>query len=119
MECAELADDLAPFAATEIPDECFQRHVWDMSLLSADAKQYYFPAWLLRGLDDRGPWLSDAASAVLYALIAVEHRWNPMQPYSCEQWLVVQEWLFFVEKIGDDIDKECIQEARKRVANEL
>jgi hypothetical protein len=118
-ECVELADDLAPHTATEIPDGTFQKHVRDMPLLSADAKHYYFPAWLIRGLDDGGPWLSDAASAVLYALLDLEHRWDTAQKYSREQWLVFQDWLSYVESIGDDIDGEQIAEARKRVGNEL
>lgn len=119
MECAELADDLAPYVAAEIPDESFQRHVWDMPLLSAEAKHYYFPAWLIRGLDDSEPWLSDAVSAVLNTLKDLEHRWDPAQPYSREQWLVFQEWLSYIEKAGDAIDSDDIAEARERVGIEL
>lgn len=119
QECAELADDLAPFSATEVPEKLFQSHVWDMPLLSAEAMHYYFPAWLIRGLDDGGPWLCDAASAVLGALENSEHRWDPAQPYSCEQWLAFQAWLSYVEQIADDIDREGIETARRRIEKEL
>ena len=118
-ECAELADDLAPWTVTEIPDESFHKHVRDMPLLSAEAKHYYFPAWLIRGLDGNGPWLSDAASAVLFALEEPEHRWNPEPPYSREQWVAFKDWLTYVEQLGDDIDREHIEKARRRVENEL
>ena len=80
---------------------------------------YYFPAWLIRGLDDSGPWLCDAASAVLGALEHSEHRWDPAQPYSREQWLAFQAWLSYVEQIADDIDREGIEKAQRRIENEL
>jgi hypothetical protein len=73
----------------------------------------------VRGLDGSGPWLSDAASAVLYALTDAEHRWNPADPYSREQWLAFQDWLSHVAQIADDIDSEKIAAAREGVTNEL
>ena len=122
QECAELADDLAPFAANEVPEESFRRHVWDMPLLSAEAMHYYFPARLVRGLDDSGPGCATRrvlCCAVLGALEHSEHRWDPAQPYSREQWLAFQAWLSYVEQIADDIDQERIEKARRRIENEL
>ncbi|MBF5005777.1 hypothetical protein [Diaphorobacter caeni] len=118
-ECNELADDFFPYKPMDIPPDVFHRHVWDMPLLSAEAKRYFFPAWLIYGLDASGPWLCDAASAVLYALTNSEHRWDPIEPYSREQWLAFQDWLSYAAGIADDIDSEAIEAAKERVTNEL
>jgi hypothetical protein len=118
MECDELAEDLAPFEAATIPDAEFQKHVWDIPLLSADAKRYYLPAWLIRCLEVDGPWLPDEASAVLYALSG-DLRWEPTSPYSREQWQAIQAWLDYVERFADSIDVENLEKAREKVANEL
>jgi hypothetical protein len=118
MECDELAEDLVPFEAAKIPDATFRKHVWDMSLLSADAKRYFLPAWLIRCLEVDGPWLPDEASAVLYALDG-DFRWDPKSPYSREQWQAIQAWLDYIAQFADSIDLENLKKVREKVGNEL
>ena len=118
LECDELAADFAPFQATDVPDDVFRKHVWDMPLLSAEAKQYYLPAWLLRCLDFEDVWLPDEASTVLYALDG-DHRWDPDPPYTKAQWTALGLWLEHVARFADSIDVENLEKARKRVGNEL
>jgi hypothetical protein len=118
MECDELAEELAPFDASQMPDAIFRRHVWDMPLLSAEAKHYYLPAWLLRCLEVEEPWLPDEASAVIYAL-ENDHRWDPSPPYTQQQWCVLDLWLEHIAQFADSIDLEHFEKARERVEHEL
>lgn len=117
-ECDELAENFAPFDAGLLPDALFRKHVWDMPLLSADAKRYYLPAWLVRCLEVDGPWLPDEASAVLYALDG-GLRWDPKSPHSREQWQAIQAWLDYITQFADQIDIENLEKARERVGDEL
>lgn len=119
MECDELADDLAAHEATHVPDDVFQKHVWDLPLLSANAKHYYLPAWLTRCVEVDGPWLPDEASAVLYELDISEHRWDPERSYTREQWRAIREWLEHVAQFADFADAEHLEAARRRVEHEL
>jgi hypothetical protein len=66
-ECDELREGLLGFPSAELPDTWFDWN-WDqLPLLSAQALQYYFPAYLCFAL--RQPD-SSAAEFVLYALNA-------------------------------------------------
>lgn len=119
-ECDELAADLAPFLATEVPDTVIEKHVWDLPLLSADAKKYYLQAWMLRCLVITGPWLPDEASTVLIALEG-QHRWDSAQPFTLEQWHAVHAWLDHVAQFANnlDMDTESLKKAYARVRFEL
>ena len=117
-ECDELADDFPSFDALSIPDSIFEKHLWDLSLLSAEAKHYFLPTWLLRGINIEGPWLPDQCEVVLLGLGSVEHRWSPAPPYTKIQWQVIKEWIEHIEGFSDDIDMEMIEKALVRVSNE-
>lgn len=84
-ECDEISEDLAPFSGMSLPDGHFAKHVWDLPLLSDEAKHYYLPAWLLR-VSSEDAW--SACDALIYALEA-DHRWNPEPPYTEAQWLAI------------------------------
>ena len=60
-----------------------RRHRWDLPLMSADAKQYFLPAWLIASMSDE-EFYSDFASAVLFCL-ASDHRMNPTGGYTDDQ----------------------------------
>ena len=62
-ECDELVQDFAEFSGESLPDVFFEKHVWDLPLLSDEAKHYYLSAWLLRALP-KGTW-SDACDALV------------------------------------------------------
>jgi hypothetical protein len=104
-ECDELAADLFPHDACDLPEAVFARHVWDLPLLSDDGKRYYLAAWLLRALEPDDP---GAADAVIYALDS-DHRWAPSTPYTSQQWLVVDQWLAAIaageESLRDDVER--------------
>ncbi|MFN8638173.1 MAG: hypothetical protein U0360_01660 [Dehalococcoidia bacterium] len=53
--------------------------VWDLPLLSAEAKRYFLPAWLLASIRD--PRGSDATDALVFALDG-DHRWDPEGGFS-------------------------------------
>ena len=109
-ECDELAADLHPHGAFDLPEAVFARHVWDLPLLSDDGKRYYLPAWLLRALEADDP---GAADAVIYALDS-DHRWSPSTPYTGEQWLVVDQWLAAVAA-----DEKSLRDDAERVRGKL
>jgi hypothetical protein len=90
-----------------------------MPLLSAEAKHYYLPAWLIRCLEVEGPWLPDECSTLLYGLEDPEHRWKPDPPFTPGQWQVIADWLEHVSQFADEVDIEHLEGARKRVKNEL
>jgi len=104
-ECDELAADLHPHEALDLPEAVFAGHVWDLPLLSDDGKRYYLAAWLLRALEPGDP---GAADAVIFALDS-DHRWSPSTPYTGEQWLVVDQWLEAIaadeESLRDDVER--------------
>jgi hypothetical protein len=119
LECDELVEDFSPFTASEIPENVFRKHVWDLPLLSAEAKHYYLPAWLIRSLAiPEGMWWPDECSTVVRSLEG-DHRWDPVPPYTKEQWTAVRDWLLHVERAADSIDLENLERARKWVENEL
>lgn len=108
-ECDELAEDLAPFSGESLPDTQFSKHVWDLPLLSDEAKHYYLPAWLLRAFPE-DTW--SACDALVYAL-EEDHRWNPEPPYTEAQWLAIDAVLENAAKCGDPVTMENVERARK------
>ena len=109
-ECDELAADLHPHGALNLPEAVFAGHVWDLPLLSDDGKRYYLAAWLLRALEPDDP---GAADAVVFALDS-DHRWSPSVPYTGEQWRVVDQWLAAITA-----DEESWREEVERVRDKL
>ena len=104
-ECEELATDLSPWVAAEVPDEVLAKHVWDLPLLSDEGKHYYLQAWLLHGLRAGG---ESAIDAVVFALDA-DHRWSPEPPYTPDEWLAMDRWLAYVageaKALAEDIER--------------
>ena len=118
-ECDELASDFSALVATEVPVDVLEKHAYDLALFSADAKHYFLPAWLLHGLVNDGPWLSDVSSSVIHALEDDAHRWDPSSPYSLDQWSAVACWLEYVARFADDVDLEGLGRASARVQAEI
>ena len=73
--------------------------IWDMPLLSAEAKRFYLPAWLLASIRD--PQGSDATDALVYALDS-DHRWEPEGGYSEAQRAVIVRYLESMIEYLDD-----------------
>jgi len=88
-ECDGLARALGAHAANAVPPALLQKHVWDLPLLSDEAKQYYLPAWLCSSIDEP---CSDATDALLMEFRS-DHRWNPATPYTQAQWAAIGGWL--------------------------
>lgn len=110
-ECDELANDLAPYSAEAMPDAVFSKHVWDLPLLSDEAKHYYLPAWLLRAIPEDA-W--DSCDALVHALEA-DHRWSPVPPYTEQQWLAVDAVLEHAASFGDLVTSENVAKARRSI----
>ena len=108
-ECDELAQELAEFSGGTVPDEVFAKHVWDLPLLSDDAKHYYLPAWLRRARP-KDTWGS--CDALVYALEA-NHRWLPQPPYTEAQWLAVDAVLESCAQSDDPAMNENVARERK------
>lgn len=87
--CHGLAAALGSHTASALPPALLQKHVWDLPLLSDEAKQYYLPAWLCSSIDEP---CSDATDALLMEFRS-DHRWNPATPYTVAQWAAIGEWL--------------------------
>lgn len=54
-ECSAVAASLADRAWTELPASIIDEHHDDLALLTPEALHYFFPAFLLRGLDPFDP----------------------------------------------------------------
>ncbi|MBU8977515.1 MULTISPECIES: DUF6714 family protein [unclassified Lysobacter] len=94
LECDELRVALAPYAWHDVPGKVLDACRFGMPLLSADAKQHYLPAWLLRSLDEHEV-AGDYRSIVVFALDR-DHRWDPTRPYTAEQRAAILRYLDFV-----------------------
>ncbi len=88
-ECNTLAEDLACHSAATLPAALLQKHVWNLPLLSDEAKQYFLPAWICSSIDDP---CSDATDALLMEFRS-DHRWSPATAYSEAQWSAIGHWL--------------------------
>ncbi|MQA00816.1 MAG: hypothetical protein GEU80_16090 [Dehalococcoidia bacterium] len=80
-ECWDLRDLLDGRTVEEVDDQVMFGAIWTLVPLSAEAKYYYLPAWLLRAVDDPR---SDASSDLLFGLDS-DHRWDPPGGYTPAQ----------------------------------
>lgn len=101
-ECDALRDDLAAFAVETIPIEVLRKHVWDLPLLSAEAKRYFLPAWLAASLVEPGWDFTDAALQDIDS----NHRYDPPGGYTDDQWQVLLDWLDHHAETGDMESKD-------------
>jgi hypothetical protein len=114
VECDDLKNDLHPFDSESVPDEVLDKHLWDLPLLSDDAKQYYLPAWIVRSIDDPE---SDYTQAFLFALDS-DHRWAPTTPYTERQWRALGACLDYLETNVDELSRDDVAKARRRLKGE-
>ena len=98
-ECDDIRDYLDGRDPTTFDTEALLGCIWDLPLLSAEAKRYYLPAWLLDSI--RNPQGSDATDALIYALDS-DHRWDPAGGYTEAQRATVVRYLeAMVEQVDD------------------
>jgi hypothetical protein len=114
LECDELKNDLHPYDSESVPHRVLDKHLWDLPLLSDDAKQYYLPAWIVRSIDDPQ---SDYTEALLFALDS-DHRWFPTTPYTERQWRALEAYLDYLEANVDELTRDDIVKARRRLTGE-
>jgi hypothetical protein len=116
-ECEELRQALAPFTSNSVPVGLLRKYVWDLPLLSAEAKQYFLPAWLCASLSE-DTW--DFADALMQNIDS-NIKFDPVGGYSDEQWAVLFEWLEIQAACDEPITQERAIEvnakARKRSAS--
>lgn len=99
-ECDGVRDYLAGRDPLRFDHEAITGCVWDLPLLSAEAKRYYLPAWLLDSIRD--PRGADATDALVYALDS-DHCWDPEGGYDEAQHAVITRYLeAMVEPLDDD-----------------
>lgn len=98
-ECDAVASYLDGRDAFTFDDDALLGCIWDLPLLSAEAKRYFLPAWLLASIRD--PQGSDATDALVYALDG-DHRWEPEGGYSEAQRAVLVRYLeSLIEPLDD------------------
>src|SRR5688500_15723659 len=98
-ECAALEQCLEGRDPSGFVQEALLGCTWDMPLLSAEAKRFYLPVWLLASIRD--PLGSDATDALVYALDS-DHRWDPEGGYSEAQRAVLVRYLEAMVEYLDD-----------------
>ncbi|MEZ4504203.1 MAG: DUF6714 family protein [Dehalococcoidia bacterium] len=86
--------------------------VWDLPLLSDEAKRYYLPGWLLPSLEDPR---SDATGALLFALDS-DHRWEPEGGYTEAQRTTIARYLEAMIDHVDEYESHELQRALERWA---
>lgn len=89
-ECTGVTNYLQGRDPFTFDDEMLRGCVWDLPLLSADAKRFYLPAWLLASIRD--PRGTDATDALVHALDG-DHRWDPAGGYTDAQRAVLVRYL--------------------------
>ncbi len=98
-ECDGVRDYLAGRDPMTFDAEALLGCVWDLPLLSAEAKRYYLPAWLIASIGD--PRGTDATDALVHALDG-DHRWDPPGGYSEAQRAAITRYLeAMVEPLDD------------------
>ena len=112
-ECDDLRDDFVVHGRDGITNDLLRKHVWDLALLSDEAKQYYLPVWLLASLKDPE---SDATDSLLTALDS-EHRWSPARGYTRKQQRVINAWLEFIASGSEVVAAERASEVWLRRNN--
>lgn len=114
LECDALRDALAPFTAEDVPPQVLREHVFDLPLLSANAKHYYLPAWVYASLSEDSWNYVDA----LLANIDSNERFDPPGGYTDEQWEAILEWLQYLEvneeEVTQDSARSTAAEIRRR-----
>ncbi|MBI2769528.1 MAG: hypothetical protein HYX47_07890 [Burkholderiales bacterium] len=118
MECDELVNDFAQFAATEIPDEVFRRHIFDRPLLSEEAWRYYLPAWLVRCVEAKGPRFPDEANELVQAF-DYEPPQGAEARFTREQWNAIYKSLEHAAQFADAFDREDLVRVLRRVEHEF
>lgn len=98
-ECADVTRYLDGRDPLAFDEEALRGCIWDLPLLSAEAKRYYLPAWLLASIRD--PEGSDATDALVYALDG-DHRWDPEGGYTEGQRAVIVRYLESMIEYVDD-----------------
>ena len=112
-ECDELRADFAAHTVDAIPLDVLHKHVWDLPLLSAEAKQYFLPAWLIEALSSQTWDFVDAAMQYIDS----GQRFDPPIRYTDEQWQVLIDWLEFHAAAGDEVTRESAVEARRQLGS--
>jgi hypothetical protein len=107
-ECDEIRDRLCKAPVKELSIEELRNCVWDLPLLSAEAKQYFLQAWLCAAVVDPSGNFSDAARIDIDSNL----RFDPPGGYTDEQWMVIMEWLDFIAGTGDVVTKDSAQAAK-------
>jgi hypothetical protein len=107
-ECDEIRDSLCNAPVNEILIEVLRERVWDLPLLSAEAKHYFLQAWLSAALRDPSGNFSDAARINIDS----NQRFDPPGGYTDEQWMVILDWLDFIAESGDPVTRESAQGAK-------
>jgi hypothetical protein len=111
-ECDSLRDALALHTAETVPLEILSEHVWDLPLLSAEAKHYYLPAWLYAALSTNDTWnFIDAA----IGNIDSNERFDSAGGYTDEQWQAILSWLEYVQATNEAVTQESAHAVRAAV----
>ena len=108
-ECDDLATALDGIAPTDVLNAA-PSAVWDLPLLSAEAKRYYLPGWLLPAIADPQ---HDAVDALLFALDS-DHRWDPAGGYTEAQRAVLTRTLEAMVEHVSDFDSHALLRALER-----
>lgn len=106
-ECDELAEDLKGRDPLNIPSDRLEYHRSDLPLLSAEAKRYFLPAWLIGSIDDTESDLTDA----LIMNLDSDHR---QDGYSDSRKAVIRDYLDYIRARGDNIHPHCLASAEAR-----
>lgn len=104
-ECTALAEDLARHSPASLPAALLQKHVWNLPLLSDEAKQYFLPAWICSSIDDPS---SDATDALLMEFRS-DHRWSPATGYTQAQWGAIGNWLDLLAQSCDPYSRDDLE----------
>ena len=100
-----------PYTAEDLPLQVLQSHVFDLPLLSAEAKQYYLPAWLYASLEGDSWNYVDAATTNIDA----NERFDPKGGYTEAQWEAILVWLAHLEESEEQITQESVRTTATKV----
>ena len=108
-ECNALRDDLRGHTPDELSDEWVERSFDQLVFMSDDAKRYYLPAYLRVAAHVPD---STVTQFVLFSL-KDDFRWNPSGGYTPQQRRAILDFLSFIERESDSMQKEDIARARE------
>jgi len=103
LECHRVRDDFRNKRPEDIPSEVLEYHSDSLPFFSANAKRYYYPAYLLHAISDverRGD--SNVTMFLLFDL-GSDHRHDPDGGFTQNQIEAVLSFLNFVTE-HDDLD---------------